>query len=68
MNIHKINGETIHVQYDTERAFWGCCPWIATLEDYDPTPIDYETPSYNPTGEGCTEKEAINDLLENMRS
>jgi hypothetical protein len=64
MAIHEINGDTAHVNYDAERAFWGCMPWVATWDSYDPTPIDYDTPAYNPVGEGMTEKEALYDLLE----
>jgi len=64
MNIHIINNETIHTYYCHDRAFWGCCPWVATYDDYDPTPIDYETSHGCPSGEGSTEQEAIDDLLD----
>lgn len=65
MAYHKINGELAKVCYDQERAFWGCSPWVAIWPDsYDPTPIDYDTPARNPVGEGNTELEALEDLLE----
>jgi hypothetical protein len=63
MGMHKINGDIAHIKYDSERAFWGCMPWVATWDGYDPTPIDYDTPAYNPVGEGTTEQEALDDLL-----
>ena len=45
-------------------GFWGFCPWVAVFDGYDGAPIDYETPSRDPIGEGCSEQEAIDDLLE----
>ncbi len=61
---HIINGDIAHVYYDHDRAFWGCLPWVAIWDSYDPTPIDYDTPATNPMGEGLTEQEALNNLLE----
>jgi hypothetical protein len=37
--------------------------WMAIFDDYDGGMIDYETPSSEPIGHGCTEQEAIDDLL-----
>ncbi|HHF7341023.1 TPA: hypothetical protein ACPSKZ_000710 [Legionella anisa] len=63
MNTHVINGKTIFVNYDSQRAFWGGEPWIAFLDGYDGAPIDNETPSDDPIGKGYTEDEAIQDLI-----
>lgn len=38
--------------------------FYATFDDYDPTPIDHETPAFAPIGWGDTEYEAMHDLLE----
>jgi len=64
MNTHVINGDKAHVYYDQDRAFWGCQPWVATWDGYDGAPIDHETPSRDPIGEGCSEQEALDDLVE----
>jgi len=64
MQTHIINGNKAHVYYDQDRAFWGCQPWVATWDGYDGAPIDYGTPSRDPIGSGCTEQEALDDLLE----
>ena len=53
--------------YDKDRAFWNCEPWVAHFECYDGAPIDNETPSDDPIGFGCTQQEAIDDLLEQTR-
>lgn len=63
MNTHIINGNKVHVYYDQERAFWGAPPWVCVWDGYDPSPIDFDTPSRDPIGEGCTEQEAIDDLM-----
>jgi|WetSurMetagenome_2_1015567.scaffolds.fasta_scaffold264270_3 hypothetical protein len=54
---HTIFNETIYTDYDY------LCGWRAYTDNYDPTPIDYETPTYNEVGEGVTEIEAIVDLF-----
>ncbi len=64
MATHVINGEKLHACIDQDREFWGCHAWVATWDGYDGAPIDHETPSRDPIGEGNTEQEAINDLLE----
>lgn len=64
MNIHIINNETIHTEYDYDLHCLGYPAWTATFDDYDGAPIDHETPSDDPIGEGHTEQEAIKDLLE----
>jgi hypothetical protein len=64
MNTHVINGDKAHVYYDHDRAFWGCEPWVATWDGYDGSPIDYDTPSRDPIGQGRTEQEALDDLME----
>jgi|GEM_PF-1681841 len=64
MNTHAINGDKVFVEYDEQRAFWGASPWVAVWDGYDGAPIDYDTPSRDPIGEGDTEQEAIDDLLE----
>ena len=65
MNIHNINGEKAQAYYDQERAFWGCMPWVAVWEGYDGAPIDYDTSSACPIGEGKTEQDALDNLVEN---
>jgi hypothetical protein len=57
----------IIINYDKDRAFWGCEPYIAVYEGYDGAPIDYDTPSQCPIGLGFSEEEAIDDLLENTK-
>ena len=64
MQTHIINGDKAHVYYDQDRAFLGCEPWVATWDGYDGAPIDYETPSRDPIGEGSSAQEALDDLLE----
>lgn len=64
MQTHIINGDKAHVYYDQDRAFWGCEPWVATWDGYDGAPIDHETPSADPIGEGSSAQEALDDLLE----
>jgi hypothetical protein len=64
MQTHIINGDKAYVYYDQDREFWGCQPWVATWDGYDGAPIDYETPSGDPIGEGSTEHEALEDLVE----
>jgi hypothetical protein len=59
-NSHMINGEEIHTFYDHERAFWGCCPWIAIHDSYD------GADGGSPYGEGSTEQEAIDELIEKL--
>lgn len=51
--------EQIITTYESERAFWGACGWIATYDGYDGAPD-----SNCPYGQGDTEQEAINDLIE----
>lgn len=65
MGTHIINGDKAHSHYDHDRAFLGCEPWVAVWDGYDGAPIDYDTPGRCPVGFGNTEKEAIDDLLEN---
>jgi hypothetical protein len=38
--------------------------FYATFDDYDPTPIDNDTPAFAPVGWGDTENEAMYVLLE----
>ncbi len=38
--------------------------FYATFDDYDPTPIDHDTPAFAPFGRGDTKYEAMFDLLE----
>ena len=64
MNVHVINNVKAHTYYDTNRAFWGWEPWVATWDGYDGAPIDYDTPSSDPIGAGYSEQEALDDLLE----
>ena len=43
--------------------------WYATLDNYDPTPWDSETPARGPhsrVGTGPTEAQAICDLIEQL--
>ena len=43
--------------------------WQAMLDNYDPTPRDYETPARGPhaeCGTGNTEAHAITDLIERL--
>jgi hypothetical protein len=61
---HIINGDKANVYYDYDRAFWGCMPWVATWDGYDGAPIDHDTPSRDPIGEGRTEQEALDDLID----
>jgi len=64
MNTHVINGDKAHTYIDHDRAYWNLEPWVATWDGYDGAPIDFETPSRDPIGLGCTEQEALDDLLE----
>lgn len=64
MQTHIINGDKAHVYYDQDRAFWGATPWVATWDGYDGAPIDHETPSRDPIGEGYSAEEALEDLVE----
>lgn len=64
MHTHIINGDKAFVQYDHDRAFWGCEPWIAVWDGYDGAPIDNETSSGCPIGLGATEQEALEDLID----
>jgi len=59
--------EKIVTFYECDRAFWNCEPWVAHFSSYDGAQIDNETPSDDPIGFGCTEQEAIDNLLENAR-
>lgn len=43
--------------------------WLATLDNYDPTPIDYETPArgiHTFCERGDTEAEAVCNLIERL--
>jgi len=53
--IHMFNGDKMNVRFDQDRQFWNCLPWIATCDGYEPG--EY-------FGEGNSEKEAIEDLLQ----
>lgn len=64
MNTHIIKGDQAFTYYDHNRAFWGFSPWVAIWDGYDGAPIDYDTPSQCPIGEGRTEQEALDDLIE----
>lgn len=64
MTTYIVNGNKAHVKYDKDRAFWGWYPWVATWDSYDGAPIDHETPSRDPIGEGNSAEEALDDLLE----
>ena len=66
MNFHLIDTHVIHARLDSDRHFWGLAPWVAVFDGYDGAPIDYDTPSRDPIGEGYTEQEAIDDLLEKI--
>ena len=66
MAVHMVNGDKVNVFIDHERASWGNYAWVAISEDYDPTPIDYDTPAHNVVGEGNTEQEALNDYMEQL--
>ena len=65
--LNNFTQEKIITQYDSDRAFWNCDPWIAHFESYDGAPIDYGVPSDDPIAFGCTEQEAIENLLELSR-
>lgn len=55
--------EQIITEYGANRAFWLACGWIATYDDYDGAPD-----SNCPWGQGSTEQEATNDLIEQTRA
>lgn len=64
MNIHKVNGRTIQTSYEYPPIPLRNFDWCATLDGYDPTPLEPGDPYRGgPTGWGATEQEAIDDLL-----
>jgi hypothetical protein len=64
---HIINGRKAFTEFDHQRSYYNCQPWVATWDGYDGAPIDNETPSDDPIGYGFTEQEALDDLLESTR-
>jgi hypothetical protein len=63
MSTHIINGEKIHIEYDSERAFWGGYKYHAITDSYDPSPYEPDGAWGDTTGYGDTEQEALEDLL-----
>jgi hypothetical protein len=63
MTTHTINGEKIHVDYDSEHAFWTGRGYVAVTDSYDPTPVYCDDAWGDVIGYGKTEQEALDDLL-----
>jgi hypothetical protein len=61
MNTYKISGYTLHVDHTTDPY---SMEYVCTDDNYDGTPIDWETPSRDIIGRGDTELEAIYDWIE----
>jgi len=63
MTIYRINDKKAYVYYNQDRGYWGLPPWNATWDGYDGAPIDNETPSDDPVGEGYSAQEALDNLV-----
>jgi hypothetical protein len=59
---HTINNVLIHTSYEFPSIGYRALDWLAVTDSYDGAPDS----DYHPIGHGCTEQEAIKDLLEQL--
>lgn len=63
------NGEKINTSFEYQPRPIRCWDWAATLDNYDPTPWDADTPAIGPhqvAGNGESEMQAICDLIQSL--